>query len=255
MKKLNFATACFSLLFLANVFLYLYQPLGENFFIIADMIVIILSFLAFISGIYAYKLHGFKSLQGKALLFLSIGIFFWFLGETTWGIYEIFLGIKSPFTSLADVFWLIGYPCFLIGLYSFYKLSHSPIKKAKLLFLVLIAIFICSFMLYLAFPNLTSPELSIQEKFSTSGYVIGDMLILVFLAFAITNLLHEKIFRAYSLIIAAIVLMSLADIYYMNFSEVYEVGNLIDLAWNLNYILLALGFLYHRETIKNLLKK
>jgi hypothetical protein len=255
MKKLNFAIICFSLLFLANIFLYLYKPLGENFFIIGDAIVIFLSFLAFISGIYAFKLHGFKSLQGKALLYLSIGIFFWFLGETTWGIYEIFLGIKSPFASLADVFWLIGYPFFLIGLYSLRRLSCSPIKKAKLLFLILIAIFICSFMLYLAFPNLTSSELSIQEKFSTSGYVIGDMLILVFLTFATTNLLQAKTFKAYSLIIVAIMLMSLADIYYMNFSEVYEVGNLIDLAWNLGYILLALGFLYHRETIKNLLKK
>ncbi|MCS7105912.1 MAG: hypothetical protein NZ942_01165, partial [Candidatus Aenigmarchaeota archaeon] len=98
----------FILLYLFISFLYFSKPLEENFYIISDFIQILLSFLAFSFGVYTYKFYGGKSLQGKSFLFLSLGIFFWFLGETTWGIYEIVLGIKSPRASLADFLWLAG---------------------------------------------------------------------------------------------------------------------------------------------------
>jgi hypothetical protein len=45
-------------------------------------------------------------------------------------------------------------------------------------------------------------------------------------------------------------IVTIADIYYMNFIEVYETGSMIDILWDLSYILLAFGFLYHRETVK-----
>ena len=106
MKKSSLVSVFFATLFILSVFLYFFRPLGENFYIIGDLIVIFLSFLAFLFCLHAYKFYGLKSLQGKAFLAISVGIFFWFLGETTWGIYEIVLGVEAPIGSLADAFWL-----------------------------------------------------------------------------------------------------------------------------------------------------
>lgn len=252
MKKVYFI---FSLLFFFIVFFYTYQPLGENFYIISDIIPISLSFLAFILGFYAYKFYGSDSFQGKAFLSLSVGIFFWFLGETTWGIYEIFLGIKSPVASLADAFWLFGYPFFFLGFYYIWKTAKAKIKKIKLVSLVFLSFLILIFLFYLIKENLINPEISLSEKISTESYVIGDMLLLISIIFVTANLFETKTFRAYSLIILGIISMSIADVYYMKFLEVYATGNLIDIWWDLSYILIALGFFSHRESMKNLLKK
>jgi len=255
MEKSKLVFWIFSLLFVLDIFLYIYQPLGENFYIIGDLFVIFLSFLAFSSGLYAYTLHGSKSLVGKAFLFLSLGVFFWFLGETIWGIYEIVLGIKAPVASIADVFWILGYPCFLLGLVYILKITRFPIRKSKIILLIFLFSFIFSSLIYLAIPTITNPEISIEEKLSTAGYVIGDIFLLSCITFATVNLFGTKTFRSYFLIILGLVCMTMADIYYMNFLEIYKVGNLIDLLWDLGYILLCLGFFYYRKTMKALLKK
>ncbi len=255
MERVNLALVFFILMFLANLVLYIYQPLGESFYIISDIIVIFFSFLASIIGFYAFKLHGLKSLQGRVLFFLSLGVFFWFLGETTWGVYEIFFGIKAPVASLADFFWLIGYPIFFFGLYHTCKIVQVKIKKTKLFFLILFALLLFTFAFYLSYSTITSVELNFLEKLSTVGYVIGDFLLLLFSICAITSLLKTETFKLYFLIIFSIISMCIADIYYMNFLETYEAGNLIDLFWDLSYILLAFGFFYNREAMKNLLKK
>lgn len=250
MKRLYLVLGILLILFLISVLLYTFQPLGEQFYIIGDSTVITFSFLAFVFGLYTYKFHGFGSVQGKALLFLTLGVFFWFLGETTWGIYEIVLGIKEPIASIADMFWSIGYPLFLIGFYYVWKIASASISKKRLLVLSVLIIAVCSFMIYLTTPILVDIKMSFAEKASTAGYVIGDMLILVALMIAVTYLFGGKFAKGWSIILLAMFMMSVADIYYMNFLEVYETGNLIDLLWNLDYILLAFGFFYHREAIK-----
>ncbi|MEM5794201.1 MAG: hypothetical protein QXS48_01880 [Candidatus Aenigmatarchaeota archaeon] len=245
----------FGLLFLFILFLYVYQPLGENFFIISDIIPIFLSFLAFVFGLYSYKFYGSTSLQGKAFLFLTLGTFFWFLGETTWGIYEIIFGIKSPVGSIADVFWLVGYPLFLLGLWYVRKISSTKIRKPKLLFLLFFSILVLVFTFYLIKEDVFNPEVLLSEKIFSVGYVVCDIVLIISSTFAVVNLFETKIFRAYFLIILGIISMSIADIYYMKFLETYASSNLIDLWWDLSYILLAVGFFHHRKIMKDLLKK
>jgi hypothetical protein len=238
------------ILFLISVLFYIFQPLGEQFYIISDLTVIIFSFLAFVFGLYTYKFYGFGSVKGKALLFLTLGVFFWFLGETTWGIYEIVLGVKEPIASIADMFWLIGYPLFLMGFYYVWKIASTSISKKRLMILSVSIIAVCSFMAYITTPILTDTEMSFAGKISTAGYVIGDMLILIALMIAVTYLFGGKFAKGWSIILLSVFMMSAADIYYMNFLEVYETGSLIDIFWNLSYILLAFGFFYHREVVK-----
>lgn len=243
------------LIFLINILIYAFRPLGEQFYIIANLFVILFSFLAFVSGAYAFKFHGLKSIQGKALFFITIGVLFWFLGETTWGLYEIAFGIRSPIASIADLFWLIGYPIFLLGLCYVCKITSIRISKTKLVILLALIIFLLTFMTYLIKPILINNEMSFAEKTITAGYVISDTILLIALLVSITYLLGGKIAKVWFIILLAIIMATVADIYYMNFLESYETGNLIDLFWNFDYILLAFGFLYHRESVKEVFRK
>ena len=44
---------------------------------------------------------------------LTIGLILWLIAEFTWTYYQLLVGIANPFPSVADIFWLAGYPFFL----------------------------------------------------------------------------------------------------------------------------------------------
>jgi hypothetical protein len=251
-KRIELAAGLAFALFLANVLLFVYEPFGESFYVIADSLVAILALLAALAGFYAYRLHGFRSTQGKALLFMAAGSFFWFLGELTWGLYEIALGVEKPVSSVADIFWFIGYPLFMIGLYYIFRLSLLPGRR-KLVVVTAAMALVFSLMLYLAVPTMTDATMSLEEKISTAGYMVGDAFLLAGLAFAIACLFGSRFAKPWSVLLLAIVLSAVADVCYTNFFSVYQTGNLIDLLWNTDYILFAFGFIYYRETVKDIM--
>lgn len=234
----------------ANVLLYLYKPLGENFYIIGDSLVAALALLAVLAGFYAFRPHGLKSVQGRALFFVTAGVFFWFLGELAWGIYEIALGIK-PVVSAADIFWFIGYPMFILGLYYVSKISSVALGKKKLAVFVAAIIVVFSSIIYLTIPTLID-AIPLEEKIVTAGYAIGDSVLIIGIIFVIICLFDSRFARPWSIILLSIVASTIADIYYMYFFTAYETGNLIDILWNTNYILFTLGCIYHRETVKDI---
>jgi len=249
MKKLHALAFAFFAVFLASSALYILQPLGGSFFIIGDSSVIVFAFLSVLCGYYAYRLHGFSSMYGKALIFITIGLFMWFMGETTWGIYEIALGIEAPPVSLADVFWLLGYPLLFAGFYVVWRTSSFPESKktrgfASALLLVLLLI-----MVWLVAPIWAAQDAGLLEKAVISGYVIGDVLLLMMLSVSLICLSNSRFMKPWSIVFFGLFLSSLADIYYMNFYDVYSTGSLIDILWNLSYLMLAYGFLYKRENV------
>lgn len=67
-------------------------------------------------GMFKAKIWGgTKSAMGKAVFFISLGLFLWGFGETIWSYYNFFKHVPAPYPSLADVgfapsifFWIIG---------------------------------------------------------------------------------------------------------------------------------------------------
>jgi hypothetical protein len=256
MKENHIALVVLCAVVLGNTLLYIFKPLGENFFIIADLTVILFAFTAFVFGIRAYKLHGFRSMQGKALLFLSLGIFFWLLGESAWAVYEIILGIEAPMASFADLMWIIGYPLFAAGMYYEWKITKIPVIKNRKFLVALagMAIFVVV-SYYGIMPSLENQEISPLEKSVVIGYVIGDMVLLFECSAIIISFLGGKFAMSWIIITVSIIMMSLADIAYSYLGTAYETGNWIDLLWDFGYILLAYGFFYYRHSIQGELEK
>src|SRR5574340_60285 len=63
--------------------------------------------------------------HGKAWLVLLGTSVSWFLAETTWTVYELVYD-KNPFPSVADVFYIAGYPL-MLGFLIYYL---KPVRKA-----------------------------------------------------------------------------------------------------------------------------
>jgi hypothetical protein len=253
MKRIHLAAGFAFALFLANVIIYAYQPLGDDFYLIGDSLVATLALLAALAGFYAFRLHGYGNVQGKALFFMAAGSFFWFLGELTWGIYEIALGVETPVTSPADVFWYMGYPMFILGLYYISRLSSSVLSKRKRACLSIAMVLVFLLMIWLALPTLSDAAMSVEEKISTAGYVIGDAFLLAALVFTVACLWGSRFGKPWSIVLLAQFISTIADVYYTNFFSTYQTGNLIDLLWNADYILFMLGFLYYRESVKDIM--
>jgi len=240
---------------IVDILLYVFKPLGENFYVIADILPILNSFLALLLGFYVFKNYGFNNIQGKALFFISLGLAFWFLGETTWGIYEIILGIETPSSSIADVFWLLGYPCLLVGFYFLFKLTIIDYSKKRLFGLAILIIFVFYLTYYLVQPTLTSTEMVWYNKITTAGYIVGDVLLITVLIILILQMSKSKFIKLWLIVLLAFIFTILADIYYNNFIDIYQTGDFIDILWDLSYLLLAYGLFYHRIITKQILKQ
>ena len=254
MKKTAFVILATAIL--ANAALFYYKPLGENFFIIADLVVMGLSLTAFIFGFLSYRMHGLKSIQGKALLFLSLGVLFWFFGESIWAYYEIVLGIEAPIASFADLAWLVGYPLFAAGLFCEWKITRMPLtanRKTAMLLLIIVAFCIAGW--FGIAPTIASNEMGLTEKTVMVLYVIGDLLLIIGCMAVMISFYGSIFARQWSILTAAIIVSGVADILYAYLSVSYTTGSWIDLLWNIDYMLMAFGFFYYRQSIKEKLTK
>ena len=242
----------FSGAFLLTILMYLFKPFGENFYILADIIPILYSLLSLIFAFQSYKLIGFKSIQGKSLFLIFMALLFWFLGELTWGVYEILIGIKSPSPSIADIFWLSGYPLFICSLYYLSKMISVRFEKFKTI-IIFTLIFAISISIYkLTIPSLKE-ETTILEKVINNSYVIFDGILLISLILVIVGFSNSKFILSWGLIFLSILVILIADIYYNIYSEIYETGDIIDILWDLGYLLFSLGFIIYKRTFKNIL--
>jgi hypothetical protein len=241
---------------IANIIVYATRPFGDNFYIVADVMVGILSLSAVVLGVYAYRLHGFKSLQGKALLFMAIGSFFWFLGEFGWMVYEVVLGMDAPIASLADAAWFLGYPFFAAGIYYAWKITRAPLTRNRKTIITLSILAVITVMLsYLVWPIVTDPEIELAEKIVSAGYVICDMALIAGLFVLIISMIGGRLAKPWIIIAAALTMTALADITYSYFISTYEAGDFIDLLWNFDYLLTAFGFFYYRQSFQDQMKK
>jgi hypothetical protein len=71
----------------------------------------ILGFLA------ARKWGLLKSAMGKALLFFSLGLIMWGLGEMIWSYYNFVERIEIPYPSIADIFFVLSWPLWGVGVW------------------------------------------------------------------------------------------------------------------------------------------
>ena len=98
---------------------------GDLFPILIDFLVVLTLFYATIRSVN----YG-KRVQ-IAWMFIALAFSFYMVGDIIWAILE--LGIhQRPFPSIADLFYLIFYPLFAIGIYYLTRFNFTRSEKLKI---------------------------------------------------------------------------------------------------------------------------
>jgi hypothetical protein len=179
----------------------------------------------------------------------AIGLLFFALGQAVLSGYQIATG-TSPYPSPGDVFFLAAYPALIvgtIGLIRAYRDSGYPVgSPAELAGIVAgLAVFFTVLGVLLLRPILLG-EGPFLERLLTAGYPVLDFVLLVpiLLLLRISSRFRGgSIFRAWSALLAGLIALCAADILYAYFAvmDAHQLEPLVDAAYVLAYLLLALG--------------
>ena len=182
--------------------------------------------------------------HGKAALFLLGTSVSWFLAETTWTVYELVYD-KNPFPSIADVFYIAGYPL-MLGFLMYYL---KPVRKAITKKMILAAIMISATMaipsIYMAYSP--EPDVTVLENVLATSYPIFDSIIFIPAVIGIALFFRGEVNFTWSLICTGILCFTIGDIgfQYATFTNTYYTGHPADIVLMWSYILFSFGVYDH----------
>ena len=201
------------------------------------------------AALYAWRCVGLLDRTNparKAWLILSVALAAFALGQGTLTWYQTFLG-KSPFPSVADVWFMISYPLLIIALVSFasaYARSGFAMEGMPTLAIVMTVV-----MAAVAWPLLRPIALTPAEPLATTLNVAYPALDLVLLIPTIVLLRLASrfrggaIWRIWAALLAGFVFIALGDLAFAYFSTfgVTRLDPLVHALYLIAYASLAAG--------------
>lgn len=240
---------------LAIVFLVLYLfGLGAYWLQIGGLVTrefsfLLLPFLGVVGGIFSIRAYGLNGPRTKTLMFLTIGIACWFVGETLWDVYQDILH-SNPFPSVADIFYLVAYPAFFLGLLNEIRSSRVNWKRmhpAVIFLLSIASLAIAIVVFYFGIVQAYDPKETILSNVIAMGYGVADLILVVTNMLVLTlvwefrggrlSLMWIGIFLGFIFQLLADILFAIYTIQYKQ--QVFFYKNFLDSIWMLSYILFA----------------
>jgi diguanylate cyclase (GGDEF)-like protein len=221
-------------------------------YLAGGVIAVALYFLLPLKGLWsslAYDLIGLSSVvailvgvrrhrPARAVIWwcFAIGQLLFVLGDVVYAVIDEVLH-QSPFPSVADVFYVGGYPVLAVGLLVLIRGRISGRDRAGLIDAAIIAtgLGLLSWT-FLMKPIAADPSLSLPERLVSLSYPLADVLLLVMVARLATSPGART--AAYRLLGLALVLLLVADVGYAVLALIssYE-GGLVDAGWLLSYVI------------------
>jgi two-component sensor histidine kinase len=240
----------------------------KNIFIIAFIIVISFSIISFLLSNNSVSLMYFGDISSSIIdllvvitlfyattrsvgygrqvyigwMFITLAFTFYAVGDILWGILELVFH-QNPFPSVADVFYLIFYPVFALGIYYLPRFSFTRSENLKIFLdmgIIVITVGLL-FWTFLIVPTFSSQENSFANIVSVV-YIIGDFL----LFFVLLRLLYSK-FDEYMgpvlLLSMGVLVMIITDSIYafQTLQGTYVSGGLLDTGWILSFVFVGLA--------------
>jgi hypothetical protein len=250
----------FGIYLLITIPFYVFDLGGSNHDLITNILYLIPPLVATVLGFLAARAYGFSTPKGKALLLLAFGFFFWFIGEVLYFVLDLILE-QSPFPSLADVYYIIGYPLLFIGLVM--KAKVSPIKwtKQKTIIMLIYSLILDPIVLYFGVFKVYDSSVGIVQNFTSIFYGVGDLILLATSLAVLLKIIEYKqgkLFLPWLLILIGFFLTLIADILFTQFFTEYNEDNLffrnMDLLWILSYLAIGFGFFGLIDVIRTVQK-
>lgn len=191
-------------------------------------------------------------LFGRAYTALAAGLVLWVIAESTWGYYELGLGVETPFPSLADVFWLSAYGPIGYHLFSTAKFFGKGVKKSTI---VIVGVAAAMFLSFYVQALVSVSELEGAEALTalaiSIAYPVFDAVLIVPAVLMITNAGRGQL-TSIPWIFVAIILLIIADSL-LGLTQVTNfMGELfhITMIYNASYLCFMAGLLwYNRQFI------
>lgn len=196
---------------------------------------------------------GFASSIGRAVLFISGGIFAWGIGNLIFGFYNLILAVPIPYPSLADAAFILLYPLSAIGVISFFRATGAlfALKRISGKFLLLIIpIFFIFLSYYLLFIVARGGEITydggLLKLFLDIAFPIGDVIVIT-LATILYSLSFKYLGGTFRkpiiFIIMGFISTYIADFLfsYTTTVDTYFVGKWVDIFYPTAFLFIGLG--------------
>jgi hypothetical protein len=187
--------------------------------------------------------------HGKAWLFFLGTSVFWFIAETLWAIYELVYNVY-PFPSLADIFFIVGYPLIFCFLMYYLKPVRKAASRNIIIGSILVSVTILIPSIYMTYKF--DPEVSLLENILATSYPVADSIILVPALVGIVLFFKGEVNFTWSLICLGIILQSVGDtsFQFATFTNTYYTGHPSDLVFLWSYLLFSFGTYDHIRIFK-----
>ena len=199
----------------------------------------------------AKKWGGFKSVFGKALSFLSIGLLAQVFGQVVYSYYALIEHVEAPYPSVGDIGFFGAVIAYIAGAYYLSKtvgvrmLIAKPIAKVVAV-AVPVAMLAVSYYLFLDGYDYDSSD--ILTRILDFGYPLGQAIYVAIavIAFALSRSMLGGVMRSrILLVLVALAVQYLADFYFLySFSrDTYIAGGISDALYLLAYILMGVSLI------------
>ncbi|MEX0657030.1 MAG: hypothetical protein WD154_05750 [Nitrosopumilaceae archaeon] len=192
---------------------------------------------------------GTSGKHGTALIALVGFAICWFFAEITWIMQELYFKI-DPFPSVADLFYLVGYPFLLMFVISYLEPLKDGITKEILAIAILAATIVLVSSLYVVLNE--DEELSHYEFALLAGYPVADAIILVPSLLGVILFFKGKVNFMWTLVFVGVISLYVADttFLYTQLEDTYYTGHPLEMLFHFMYFLMAFGIYDYMKIFK-----
>jgi len=152
---------------------------------------------------------------------------------------------QNPTDSLADIFYLLFYPLFLIGILIFPSSNTSLRQRFKRYFDILIIMFSLTLVFWIFFvaPALQNYNGDFTSLLFKLTYVLGGFLLLLSMLDLLFNRINKDMYAPFLILFAGILVLIITDsiFAYQTIHGTYVYGSPWDMGWIIGYILIGLA--------------
>ncbi len=261
--KIKIRPIIFLVIFLAVAAVYIISP--QSRIISIQGLSLVIPVAAALIGLYASRLYGFKSSNGRTILFITGGIVCWALAEATFFVLDYFTNSENLFPSIADAIFLLAYPFFIAGIYQGFvtaEVKLKNVKKSLLYTVLLISVVLTALVIYFVIYQAYDSSADILANVVNISYGVGDLFLII--ASMLTILVASeysggKLASFWKAMAAGFFMGLIADILFAMYSE-QLLGDVkpytyMDLIWTAGYLFYAFAMLENYIHISAVQKK
>ncbi|MEM1583663.1 MAG: hypothetical protein QXF28_03595 [Nitrososphaerota archaeon] len=252
MSKLEkFYVFCIMLAFISFI-IYLYGYFDREFIrVSSNMIFPVYALVPVFSAYFATRKYGLGSILGYAMFAFFIGLLSWFVGELVWAIYVLVYSIEIPFPSIADIFYLLGYPLIYFGLVSYLKVFKNAFNKKVISISSISGLIVVIVTIIFVIPEALFSSSNVIEGAISTIYPMFDAIFIVLAIMGALIFGGGRIQSSWILLSIGLMLIGIVDLLYyyqILVGGIWE-GHPLELIYLWAYLHLAVAFYNHTKKI------